>query len=275
MDFESYISDCARCVDEALQERLSAMDIPSQLRAAMTHLLFPGGKRLRPTLVFAVCEALGKPRKLALPGAEAVELLHTYSLIHDDLPCMDDDDRRRGRPTVHKVHGEALAVLAGDALQALAFEVLACVGEAWASDAIKELAETAGARCLVGGQSDDLEFEPDDLSLEIVDSVHRRKSAALFGTSASLGAWHGGACEEQRESLRRFGEMVGRAFQVADDLVDSEDLESCSILRVIDRQDSEIRMQAHIDAALLEVESMGDAGEKLCCFAHFVARGKM
>src|SRR5262245_27072676 len=129
----------------------------------MRHLIFPGGKRLRPALALAAAEAVGAAPERALPVAVAVELIHTYSLIHDDLPCMDDDDLRRGRPTVHVVYGEANAVLAGDALQALAFETLLAAGDAEASaarDAARELTRAAGAFGLVGGQVDDLAFDP-------------------------------------------------------------------------------------------------------------------
>ncbi len=236
----AFLSDAQKWVDAALEAWLPPADTaPAPLHAAMHHLLFPGGKRLRPALVFAACEAAGAPARQALAPAAAVELLHTYSLIHDDLPCMDDDAERRGAPTVHRLYGEATALLAGDALQALAFEVLCREGlktvePATRVQALLDLSRCAGSTALVGGQYDDLHFEPGGAdALPRVESIHRRKSAALFACATVLGARFAGAGAAQCAQLGKFGEDLGLAFQIADDLLDHDDGDTCSLLSVL------------------------------------------
>jgi geranylgeranyl pyrophosphate synthase len=191
----------------------------------MRHLIFPSGKRLRPALAMAAAEAVGAPAEAALPMAAAVELIHTYSLIHDDLPCMDDDVLRRGRPTVHIEFGEDVAVLAGDALQSLAFEVLAAYPEGEASANRRQAAVLAVARAvgiggMVGGQIADLEAEGRTVDAPRLDWIHRHKTGALIAASAELGAIHAAAADVPRQALGRYGEAVGLAFQVTDDLLD-------------------------------------------------------
>jgi geranylgeranyl diphosphate synthase type II len=274
MDVQAYLAERARWVDEALAARVPPADAsPRRLHAAMRHLLFPGGKRLRPALAFAGAEAVGAPPERALPAAMAVELVHTYSLIHDDLPCMDDDDERRGMPTVHVAFDEATAVLAGDALLALAFETLADAragtGEALA--AVRELAAAAGAGGLVGGQVDDLDFAAGAVDAAWVESVHRRKTAALFTAAVVGGARLGGAEPEDRERLRRFAEAVGVAFQIADDLLDDEGdgEEGCSLVPVVGAEAARARAEALVDAALVELEPFGARAEPLRELARF------
>ena len=195
----------------------------SDLKAYLRHSIFAGGKRLRPILCLAAAEACGGSAEAAMPAACAVECLHTYSLIHDDLPCMDDDDFRRGVPTCHKVYGDAVAVLAGDALQALAFELTAKTPENaryTAKDYILELAVTAGSLHLIGGQVMDLEGEGKRLPLADLRYVHESKTAALLTTSLKLGAMSAGASAEQLAAIHRFGWNIGLAFQVIDDILD-------------------------------------------------------
>ncbi len=195
---------------------------PDSLREAMRYSLLAPGKRLRPTLVLLAVEACGASPAGALPAAAAVEMIHAYSLIHDDLPAMDDDDLRRGRPTCHKAFDEATAILAGDALLALAFEVLARELEpgAVAAECCRILARAAGATQLVGGQADDLqaEFSPGDL--KTLESIHARKTGAMIEASLELGAVVAGADSAARAALGVYGRCLGLAFQITDDLLD-------------------------------------------------------
>jgi geranylgeranyl diphosphate synthase type II len=208
----------------ACLERLSP-DCPARLQAAMEYSLLAPGKRLRPALVLMACEACGGTRAAALPAACAMEMIHTYSLIHDDLPAMDDDDLRRGRPTCHKQFDEATAILAGDALLTLAFEVLARDVQPAdiAAACCVDLASAAGAEGMVGGQMADLQAETagvaDGAALE---AIHRRKTGRLLCSAATMGGRIAGGSQKTLSNLRRYGECVGLAFQIADDLLDVE-----------------------------------------------------
>jgi len=194
---------------------------PGTLHKAMRYSLFAGGKRLRPALVLASAEAVGGSREDAAPAACAVEMIHTYSLIHDDLPAMDDDDLRRGRPTCHKVFGEAMAILAGDALLTCAFEVLATTPRAKAiAGMVRALACGVGTRGMVGGQVLDLEGEGKPATLDSVRAIHAWKTAALIAACCEAGALAGGASREECEHLGEYGRKIGLAFQVVDDILD-------------------------------------------------------
>jgi geranylgeranyl diphosphate synthase type II len=199
-------------------------DCPPRLREAMEYSLLAPGKRLRPALVIFACEAAGGTAESALPAAAAVEMVHTYSLIHDDLPAMDDDDLRRGRPTCHKQFGEALAILAGDALLTLAFEVLAeSFPPAIAAACCGELARGAGGQGMVGGQVEDLAWENNPSGgIADLERVHACKTGALFRACLRLGAVVGGAGPTVMEALDVYGREFGQAFQIADDLLDVE-----------------------------------------------------
>jgi geranylgeranyl pyrophosphate synthase len=242
----------------------------------MRHLLFPGGKRLRPALAMAAAEALGRPPQLALPAAVAVELIHTYSLVHDDLPCMDDDTERRGRPTVHVQYGETVAVLAGDALQALAFEALARGVDPSAPErtalALRDLAIAAGSRGLVGGQVDDLAFALDGDAKQKVESIHARKSAALIAASIVTGARLAGADEPLLGRLRGFGLDIGVAFQIADDLLDEDDDDPCSLVRVTGAEAARSRSEELLEAGLARLADLGEAAEPLRALGRFAVR---
>jgi geranylgeranyl diphosphate synthase type II len=195
---------------------------PERLRAAMRHSLLAPGKRLRPLMTCLAAEACGGHRRRAMPAACAVEMVHTYSLIHDDLPAMDDDDLRRGRPSCHALFGEALAILAGDALLARAFEILAAEIEppTAAAGCCHTLAVAAGATALVGGQADDLAAQFADLGMVQLESIHRRKTAAMFRAALQLGGLAAGADAGQQRGLEAYGEKLGLAFQIVDDLLD-------------------------------------------------------
>jgi len=358
MDALDYLSHCAARLDPHLAAQAPADGAPQVLYEAMRHLLVPGGKRLRPGFAFAACEAAGAPPERALPAALAVELLHTYSLIHDDLPCMDNSPTRRGAPSVHARFGEAVALLAGDALQALAFEALiraatapadAAAGAAAATanapstvatasaaasaavqaaaeaqaeahraavlGALRDLATAAGPRNLVGGQCDDLAFagiigdapavafgaatasastpatapaladapapatpadSPDApgaaaAEAAAVESVHLRKSAALIAAALTAGARLGGAGPELVARLRGFGEQVGVAFQIVDDLLDhaQEDPETCSLARVLGAPAARKRAESLLEAALKRIADLGPEADALRALARY------
>ncbi|HLJ95520.1 MAG TPA: farnesyl diphosphate synthase [Gemmataceae bacterium] len=235
-DLSQYLADKQALVEDELRNALRlGEDCPPALLEAMRYSLLAGGKRLRPLLVLMAAEACGGRDADALPAACAVEMIHTYSLIHDDLPAMDDDDLRRGQPTCHKRFGEALAILAGDALLTLAFEVLA-VGypPPTAAACCRELARAAGAAGMVGGQVEDLAWErPEPAgcrshSLEALENLHARKTGALFRACLRLGACSvfgeraAGPNWERLQSLDQYGRCFGQAFQITDDLLDVE-----------------------------------------------------
>jgi geranylgeranyl diphosphate synthase, type II len=215
-------------VEAALDRWLPrAADPPPTIHEAMRYSVFAGGKRLRPLLCLAACEAAGGASPPALPAAVALELIHTYSLIHDDLPAMDDDDFRRGRPTCHKVYGEAVAILAGDALLTHAFQVLAACGDApVAADRrlriVAELASAAGSVGMVGGQTMDMRAEGQALDPETLLDLHRRKTGALLRAAIRMGGIAGGADESALAALTVYGERAGLAFQIVDDILDIE-----------------------------------------------------
>ncbi len=223
-DLKAYLEARRAEVDRALQVLLPpANTAPATIHKAMRYSVFAGGKRLRPILCLAAAEAAGGRRAPAIPLACAVECLHTYSLVHDDLPCMDDDDFRRGRPTSHVVFGDAIAVLAGDALQAIAFEAAAAArGTARypAAKMVAELAATAGSRKLIAGQVLDLEGEGCDLSRRALVQIHESKTAALLATSVRLGAMSANASPGVLAAVTDFGLALGLAFQVIDDILD-------------------------------------------------------
>lgn len=190
---------------------------PRGLIEAMDYSLMAGGKRLRPALALGAARAAGASEDVALPAACALEMIHTYSLIHDDLPAMDNDDLRRGRPTAHKAFGEATAILAGDSLLTLAFEVLA---EAGNTAVIREIAHASGVCGMAGGQYIDLDSEGKQLTLEQLREIHRCKTGALIRVAVRAGALLAGAPEPVLAALTAYGEHIGLAFQIADDILD-------------------------------------------------------
>jgi len=223
-DLKTYITERCALIDAALHRSIpSEVTSPATIHKAMRHSMFAGGKRLRPMLCLAAAEACGGDLETAMPAACSVECLHTYTLIHDDLPCMDDDDFRRGVPTCHKVYGDGIAVLAGDALQALAFQLLAQVpsnANYNVGHFVSELAITSGSLHLIGGQVMDLEGEGKKLPLADLRYVHESKTAALLTTSIKLGGMCVGASPEQVRALHTFGWDTGLAFQIIDDILD-------------------------------------------------------
>jgi geranylgeranyl pyrophosphate synthase len=211
-------------IDCDLEARLPSNDaLAPQLLEAMRYAVLGGGKRIRPLLTCATAECLGGDPRDALAGACAVEFIHAYSLIHDDLPAMDDDDLRRGRPTVHRAFGEAIAILAGDALQALAFETLtrdSAVPAAIRLTMVESLARAAGWAGMVGGQTSDIDAASRPVSIEALEAMHRAKTGALICAAIDLGALAARASASTRGQLEAFGRAIGLAFQVVDDLLD-------------------------------------------------------
>lgn len=226
-ELETYLKQRAALVERALADSVPASNGPAaRLSEAMRYSLLDGGKRLRPILALASSEAVGGTIEDAIAFACAVEMIHTYSMVHDDLPCMDNDDLRHGKPTNHKVYGDALATLVGDALLTDAFGVLARAlaarSPAMAAATIAELSEAAGSAGMVAGQVIDLLGEGRTMNLEQLEYLHSKKTGALFLVSVRGGARLGGATPAQLESLTTYGRALGLCFQVVDDLLDVE-----------------------------------------------------
>ena len=224
MNVKSRIASLHKKVDQALDRWLpDEKTKPKTLHTAMRYSVFAGGKRLRPVLCLAAAEACGGTISAAMPSACAIECIHTYSLVHDDLPCMDDDDLRRGRPTTHKVFGEGIAVLTGDALLTVAFEILArtkATALHGMTDFLCELSKAAGSSHLIGGQVADVEAENQKVSPEGLEFIHLGKTAAMISVSLRLGAMSANATQAECRSLGKFGTYLGLAFQIVDDILD-------------------------------------------------------
>ncbi len=223
-DLKSWLKAQQKLVDAELKRQLPRENVrPATIHKAMRYSIFAGGKRLRPILCLAAAEACGGEVEHALAPACAVEIMHTYSLVHDDLPCMDDDDLRRGRPTSHKVFGEGVAVLCGDALLTEAFSIIAqtpATKRYTAREYVSELAITGGSRKLIGGQILDLEGEGKSLTKKQLIQIHEAKTAALLTSSLKLGAMTANVTPKKLESIETFGYNLGLAFQVIDDILD-------------------------------------------------------
>ncbi len=222
-DFAAYLKLSRDRVEIALDASMGP-ERPESLRDAMRYSLLAGGKRLRPILCLAACELVGGSSELAMPTAVALEMIHTMSLIHDDLPAMDNDDLRRGRPTNHKVYGDAMAILAGDAMLSRAFEMVAVRSANVPADrllrVVGELALVSGAPGLVGGQVVDLESEGQAVDLQTLEYIHLHKTAALLRACVVTGALIGGASDDQLEAMRTYANGIGLAFQIIDDILD-------------------------------------------------------
>ena len=220
---EQFITHYQPVIENQLNQLLATANVSETLKSSMAYSVNAGGKRIRPLLVLATLEDVGVKSTDALRVACAVELIHTYSLIHDDLPCMDDDDFRRGKLTNHKVYGEAVAVLAGDALQTLAFEALTTLQDTPAKDALRlvnMLAGAAGAGGMIGGQMLDVEGETKSLSLMELETVHINKTGALLSFCIDAGAILAELHQEKRVQLKAFAWNIGLAFQIQDDILD-------------------------------------------------------
>lgn len=288
-----------REIADAALERLlpAATEHPVSIHRAMRHSVFAGGKRLRPILCMEAGNMIAEEKTAGslLAGIDelgaALEMLHTYSLIHDDLPALDNDDLRRGRPTCHKAFGEAVAILAGDALQTRAYEVLArlrCPAEARVQ-IIEEIARATGTiEGMIGGQVVDLEAEHRKPDVTTVEYIHRSKTAALITASVVSGGLYAGADDQSVQNLRRFGKSIGLAFQIVDDVLDvtqtSEQLgktagkdtvaEKATYPALFGVEESLKKADALVEAAVCALESFGDRAESLRALAHFLVERK-
>jgi geranylgeranyl diphosphate synthase type II len=228
MDLKKYLKEKKEAVDTFFRDYFKEQRRPAVLQEAMLYSLFAGGKRVRPILAMAAYEACGGSAANILPYASSLELIHTYSLIHDDLPAMDDDDLRRGKPTSHKVYGEAVAILAGDALLTEAFCILADpsygsgISEKDLLNASREIAVAAGYQGMVAGQVQDILSENAEADADTLQFIHRHKTAALICASAKVGGILAGGGADIMEALTSYGENIGHAFQVIDDILDVE-----------------------------------------------------
>ncbi len=279
--------------DEALERLLpAATQFPASIHQAMRHSVFAGGKRLRPILCIEAARMVGKLLPLGVEELGAsLEMLHTYSLIHDDLPALDNDDLRRGRPTCHKVFGDAIAILAGDALQTCAYEVLArisCPAEARVR-IIEQIAHATGTIAgMIGGQVMDLEAEHKKPDAETLEYIHRSKTAALITASVVSGGIYAGATEAEVAKLRSFGLKAGLAFQIADDILDvtqsSEQLgktagkdmaaEKATYPALFGIEASSRKAEDLVIAACLQLDSFGDRANTLRSLARFLVQRK-
>jgi geranylgeranyl diphosphate synthase type II len=226
LELKQYLEKQRLIVEKALETALPEIEgREARVVEAMRYSLFAGGKRLRPILCLAAAQAVGGKIEAAMPAACALEMIHTYSLIHDDLPAMDDDDLRRGKPTSHVVFGEAIAILAGDALLTEAFVLLSDYRALLAQRALRligVIARAASYRGMVGGQVVDMLSQNKPADLDTVQQMHSRKTAALISAAAESGALAGGGTDDQVEALDRYGRGIGLAFQIADDILDIE-----------------------------------------------------
>jgi geranylgeranyl diphosphate synthase type II len=259
----------------------------------MRYSVFAGGKRVRPVLMLAACDAVGGNLEKAIPAACAMEMIHTYSLIHDDLPAMDDDDFRRGNPTNHKVYGEATAILAGDALLTEAFILLSKDdgGDAAARlKVIQEIATASGSRGMVGGQVVDMESEgkPELIDIATLSYIHTHKTGALIRASVRAGAILAGAGEERLASLTRYAEAIGLAFQIADDILDVEGTTEelgkdagsdeargkATYPALVGLEASKARAQELVDMALEALAGFDERAEPLRAIASYIVKRK-
>lgn len=290
-DLRGYLRERAALVDAGLERYLPGEDVlPAVLHQAMRYSVFAGGKRLRPILVMAACEAVGGAPERVLHAACAMEMIHTYSLIHDDLPAMDDDDFRRGRPTNHKVYGEANAILAGDALLTEAFRLFADPAANRECDpaavlrVIETVARCAGSQGMVGGQVVDMEAEGKPIDYATLQYIHTRKTGALFLASIQTGAWLGGGGDAQLAALTRYGETAGLAFQIADDILDiigdqavlGKDVGSdqargkATYPALLGLSEARRRAEELRDLALTALEPLGASAEPLRALARYI-----
>ncbi|MFO7871937.1 MAG: polyprenyl synthetase family protein [Kiritimatiellia bacterium] len=249
-DLAHYMEEKQRAVDAALDQVLPPeTEWPATLHRAMRYSVFSGGKRIRPVLCIASCAACGGSSASAMPAAAAIELIHAYTLVHDDLPAMDNDAVRRGRPSCHAAFGEADAILTGDALQTLAFGTLSTASSVPVIRLISELADAAGSTGIAGGQAEDISTSTQAITAREIERIHLKKTAALFRCSTRAGALCARASEKQIAALSVYGESLGLAFQITDDLLDADTtgpcggLEKVSCLRVYDRNFAQERAE--------------------------------
>jgi geranylgeranyl diphosphate synthase type II len=294
LDLKLYLKERGALVNDALDSLLPSEErYPARVHSAMRYSLFAGGKRLRPILVLAAFEAVGGKGTGAINTACAFECIHTYSLIHDDLPAMDDDDLRRGVQTCHRKYDEATAILAGDALLTLSFQMIAesslkGLDKERLLRVIFELAHGAGSAGMIGGQMADIEAEGADVTLPELQQIHILKTGTLMLSALRCGAILGGATSEQFEALSRYGKSIGLAFQIADDILDvtgdseltgkavgaDEERDKATYPAILGLEESKRRAAELVERAVASLESFGDEAEPLRLIASFITERK-
>lgn len=281
MDIESYLDQKRKIVDIRLASVLPGGDnYPKILHEAISYSLFSGGKRLRAILTIASAEAISGSSEIVLNAAVAVELIHTYSLIHDDLPSMDNDDLRRGRLSNHKVFGESIAILAGDALLTQAFNILADrsfnsdVDPSRLIDLIYELSLAAGGCGMVGGQTIDVVNQGKEVDLKTVEYIYKNKTGALIRSAVRLGAIAAGAEADRLLSLTRYGEKIGFAFQLVDDILDMDEKEKNTYPSILGLEKSRKIGEELVDEAVESIRDFDRKAEPLRRLARFVSERK-
>ncbi len=289
MDLAIYLHDKKIIVENTLRDVCTSFtSTPGILRNAMEYMLFSNGKKIRPILAIAACEAKGKSADDFLPCFCTLEMIHTYSLIHDDLPCVDDDDTRRGRPTCHKVFGEAVAIMAGDGLLTEAFRVLTDnrfserVSPKVSRQIVFEIAHAAGAEGMVGGQVMDIIYENKEGSKNILHYIHSHKTAAMLRASVRVGAIAGGAKIRELKNFTRYGDAIGLAFQIMDDILDvegDEEMVGKKLKKDVNKQTyvkhygilaSKYKLEQLVDEAVKSIAFLGENGRVLEEIARFV-----
>jgi geranylgeranyl diphosphate synthase type II len=289
LTLKQYFGPRVSSIEAALDRFVpSATDAPQRLHEAMRYSVFASGKRLRPILVIAGAEAVGATADLVMPTACAVECLHTFSLIHDDLPCMDNSDFRRGKPANHKVYGEALALLAGDALLALAFQLIAenaaCVPYERALQVLRMVTRVSSSHGMAAGQLADMESQGQQISYEALHDIHANKTGGLLTACVISGAILAGASPEPIEALRVYGDHVGMAFQIADDILNvignqetmgkpvGNDAESdkATFPRLYGLAESRQRAHAEVEAAIMALQEFDGAADPLRAIASYI-----
>ena len=291
---EAYLKDRQKIVEEALERYLPDQDsLPQELKAAMRYSVFAGGKRIRPILCLASVEACGGDMAAAMPVACALELIHTYSLIHDDLPAMDNDDFRRGKPTSHKVFGEAMAILAGDALLTEAFVLMSRTEKVRLAAerrlaVIQEIASASGAAGMVGGQALDIIAVTNEPDFGGLENIHRRKTGALIIASVKTGAILAGAGDGKIQALGAYGSHLGLAFQIADDILNIEGdsrlmgkgtgsdaaLGKVTYPSLIGMENAKAELADHVEAAIAAVADFDSRALPLRVIARYIMERK-
>ncbi|WP_100331519.1 polyprenyl synthetase family protein [Bacillus xiapuensis] len=284
----AFMDNYKQQLEKELARRIASIQAPPRLQEAMDYSLQAGGKRLRPLLLLATLESFGKKPQLGLEAAAALEMIHTYSLIHDDLPSMDNDDLRRGKPTNHKVYGEAAAVLAGDALLTYAFQLIA-QSEVYTDrqkvQLIASLAEAAGPEGMVAGQMADMEGENQQLTLEELEYIHTNKTGRLLAFSIAAGALLAGASKEQQKHFQTYAYHIGLAFQIQDDILDIEGSEEkmgkpagsdsaklkSTYPHLLGMPRTKAMLQEHIDKALSALKQTNTNTQLLAELAELIA----
>lgn len=267
MKYETFFSEELEAIDKTLHEVLPKGDVHTAvLHEAMSYAMFPGGKRFRAVLAVAASEACGKKWQDALIPAAAIELIHNYSLVHDDLPALDNDELRRGQLTVHKRYGEANAVLVGDSLLTLAFQVLGEFKPAEAAcELVLEMSTAAGSYGMIGGQVADITAEGKELTLPVLDYINTHKTGKLIKASTVSGAIAAGASSEKRQMMLKYGELIGLAFQSVDDLLDGD-----GYLKLAKAKDIRDKTRDLIAQAKRTVKPLGKDAEKLVKLADYL-----